>query len=681
MNGTVDQSYQYHLKPLVALLGGLLFFFVPSFVYAGSASITATPNSSPLYTGGTVTITWSSSDTVFCDGTGFSTGGAKSGTVTVTPTTSGVKTYSVSCFDATPACTLQLQNSWTDDGGPGNTCNSNISYYSNSCYPKGATCTTKSGKYPSYSFSRYQCLGSCSTVTKSASVTVSDPPPPPDPSVTLTASPTTVTAGSSALLSWSSTRATSCKGTGFSTGGNTSGSVTVTPTANTTYSITCDSEVYSSAPGTWQYVYTDYTDLWCSSTPSYTNYYTNHECSTSNPAGTSCVGSSECFVNTWQTKGSVIDGQQYCTLKTDAYRCNGGSAPNQITDSVSVIYNQKPNAPTITGATTGIAGVSYSFSFKASDPDSNTVRYRIDWNNDATVDQNLPSSGYVNSNTSQSTTYSWTTSGTYQIQARTQDSPGAQSSWTSHTIVIGNPAVGGSCTASPALASTGDSVTWAATPSGGNGFYTYSWSGTDGLAGTAQSVAKTYLSAGTKTASVTITSGGQSSAVSCSNSVSVQSQCSDGNDNDFDGLTDLTDPGCTSGVDTTESPNPALPQCNDGLDNNGINGTDYPADPACSSASDNDEGIPPPANLSLSVARWLVLKGSSAVLTWSAIDVKSGSCTLSGTNGDAWSGESGSSISSPLSTQTVFTLSCIDYNEQAVSDSKTIRLIPWYGEF
>ncbi len=45
-------------------------------------------------------------------------------------------------------------------------------------------------------------------------------------------------------------------------------------------------------------------------------------------------------------------------------------------------------------------------------------------------------------------------------------------------------------------------------------------------------------------------------------------QCSDGRDNDGDGYTDSpADPGCTSATDDTESPNPA--QCNDGVDNDG----------------------------------------------------------------------------------------------------------------
>ena len=55
---------------------------------------------------------------------------------------------------------------------------------------------------------------------------------------TLAASPSTITSGQSATLSWSSTNAASCTGTGFTANG-TSGSATVKPTATTTYSVSC----------------------------------------------------------------------------------------------------------------------------------------------------------------------------------------------------------------------------------------------------------------------------------------------------------------------------------------------------------------------------------------------------------------------------------------------------------
>ena len=71
--------------------------------------------------------------------------------------------------------------------------------------------------------------------------------------------------------------------------------------------------------------------------------------------------------------------------------------------------------------------------------------------------------------------------------------------------------------------------------------------------------------------------------------------CSDGQDNDGDGLTDHpADPGCTSGSDTDETDPPPAPACSDGQDNDGDGLTDHPADPGCVSVSDTDETDPPP---------------------------------------------------------------------------------------
>jgi hypothetical protein len=71
--------------------------------------------------------------------------------------------------------------------------------------------------------------------------------------------------------------------------------------------------------------------------------------------------------------------------------------------------------------------------------------------------------------------------------------------------------------------------------------------------------------------------------------------CSDGLDNDGDGLTDHpADPGCTSVSDTDETDPPPAPVCSDGLDNDGDGLTDHPADPGCTSVSDTDETDPPP---------------------------------------------------------------------------------------
>src|SRR3989338_1540660 len=67
----------------------------------------------------------------------------------------------------------------------------------------------------------------------------------------------------------------------------------------------------------------------------------------------------------------------------------------------------------------------------------------------------------------------------------------------------------GSCVGSPSTATIGTPITWTAsqtsTLQSSQGHYIWSWSGTDGLSGSTQSVVKSYGTAGTKTATVIIT--------------------------------------------------------------------------------------------------------------------------------------------------------------------------------
>ncbi|MCK6574718.1 CotH kinase family protein, partial [Myxococcota bacterium] len=67
--------------------------------------------------------------------------------------------------------------------------------------------------------------------------------------------------------------------------------------------------------------------------------------------------------------------------------------------------------------------------------------------------------------------------------------------------------------------------------------------------------------------------------------------CNDGLDNDFDGITDLLDPGCTFELDDDETHDPdALPACANGLDDDGDGASDYPADGEClASGRDSEE--------------------------------------------------------------------------------------------
>ena len=78
-----------------------------------------------------------------------------------------------------------------------------------------------------------------------------------------------------------------------------------------------------------------------------------------------------------------------------------------------------------------------------------------------------------------------------------------------------------SCSGNSASINVGNSVLWTSNVSGGNGVYIYSWTGTDGLSGSSNSVQKTYSSTGNKTASLTVSSNNYSVTANCVGSVNV----------------------------------------------------------------------------------------------------------------------------------------------------------------
>ena len=83
------------------------------------------------------------------------------------------------------------------------------------------------------------CSGAGGSVTRTASVSVTAPPTPA-PLVTLGASPSAITAGQSTMLNWSSTNASSCSASGSWSGSRaTNGSLSVSPTSNASYTLTC----------------------------------------------------------------------------------------------------------------------------------------------------------------------------------------------------------------------------------------------------------------------------------------------------------------------------------------------------------------------------------------------------------------------------------------------------------
>ena len=83
-----------------------------------------------------------------------------------------------------------------------------------------------------------QGVGAVSQSTNPSAIAVAQAATAPAPTATLSAFGRSIPNGQSATLMWSSTNARTCSGTGFSASGP-SGSLIVSPTATTTYGITC----------------------------------------------------------------------------------------------------------------------------------------------------------------------------------------------------------------------------------------------------------------------------------------------------------------------------------------------------------------------------------------------------------------------------------------------------------
>ena len=121
-------------------------------------------------------------------------------------------------------------------------------------------------------------------------------------------------------------------------------------------------------------------------------------------------------------------------------------------------------------------------------------------------------------------------------------------------------------------------------------------------------------------------------------------------------------------------------ECNDGVDNDFDGDIDYPNDLGCTDDSDDNESSAEFVNMSISADPVFVQFGNSALITWSAEAVNS--CSVNGTNGDSWTGISGSESTSAISGETTYTLTCLDVEDHATDpQSVTVSLVPIFEEF
>ena len=193
------------------------------------------------------------------------------------------------------------------------------------------------------------------------------------------------------------------------------------------------------------------------------------------------------FYNRYRHFGGTV-----CVNDNSPMALNISGSPYQLSVPVQTIPftltavsgNNPPTPPTLTGPTTGSTSVAYPFTTQATDPDGDTVRYGLDWDNNGSVDEwttFVPSGTVVNTN------HQWATNGTYTIQALTHDGT-STSGWSIPLTINIQTTVNGTCGSANAFPTTNpptiglcfSGTSTPVTPAGAPGPYSWTCTGSGG---------------------------------------------------------------------------------------------------------------------------------------------------------------------------------------------------------
>jgi hypothetical protein len=330
--------------------------------------------------------------------------------------------------------------------------------------------------------------------------------------------------------------------------------------------------------------------------------------------------------------------------------CHGGTGgAGKVV--ITWVANSAPSAPTITGLASGVINTTYTYTFNSTDPESNTLRYGIDWDMNGTVDEYAPALGYVASGVSTSTTHSWSTAGTKTFQVNAQDLDGLSSGWTSKVVTISNPVPTVLLTASPSSVTQGQSstLTWSSA-------YATSCTGTNFSTASAVSGSVSVSPTVTTTYSISCTGAGGSA----STSKIVTYTCTPSNI-------------CSSNTVVNSCTGATVHSCSYQC-----------AAGACVS--------PPPPSFIVSSSSTghlqtrpnLVPSGGTTKLYWNVSNVSS--CSVTENNSsitDSWTGASSTAsgrTSSAITQQTIYRLACTGLDASSINETTTVNVIPVFRE-
>lgn len=291
----------------------------------------------------------------------------------------------------------------------------------------------------------------------------------------------------------------------------------------------------------------------------------------------------------------------------------------------------------------------YNVSVTGADPNGERIRYGFDWNNNGTVDEYLPATGYVNSGTLQTRETNWEEGDTQFVKVMVQNETGVSSSWKKQTFNVDDQ-----------MYCSSISVDLRANPMtilpGGNS--TLTWT-TTSVNPVLQCTASEGWS-GRKN-----TNGTQS--VSPRATTLYTLSCTDGYSTDDDSATvTVSTDSCLpkprdqwSCIDTKTYDNGCVPlRCASSF--------------TCSTDPDTAICVPSgkrPHTITADPNR--VRSGEPTNIIWKA----PAECVVSGGD-DEWRGSSGREISSPIVAQTTYTLACPGLEDKTA----TVRVLPEYQE-
>ena len=322
------------------------------------------------------------------------------------------------------------------------------------------------------------------------------------------------------------------------------------------------------------------------------------------------------------------------------------------------LFSAAPSTPTIACPSSATVGQPASFTLSNGiDPSNLPIRYGVDWLNSGSAGVWLPASGYVLSGTQETATYTWNAPGTYTVNALTENSTGADSTWASCTVPVVSGPTNGACAPAHYSCTTGTSV------SNASGASAWTWQCTGSNGGTTASCSEQK-----PFTNVSFTCG-KTLAVSASSCTVNSGQPTNLYWSSTPG-TSCTSPGFSTVGGSPVSTGPLL------------------VDPTLYSLTcGGPNNVPSTANVAVTVNQPNVSisanpdrvnAGGSSTISWTSSLVNS--CTVTGPNFFSNKSNNPGGTKVTINSQSVYTISCA-VNGTPYSASTTVNILPKFNEF